>query len=285
MKKIGFIDYFIDEWHASLYPTLIREGAYKDRFDVAMAWAKIRPDGKKSLAEWCEEKNVRQAESIKEVVDACDCLVVLSPDNPEQHEELADLPLRSGKIVYIDKPISPTLTGAVALFEKAEKHGTAVMSSSALRYGSAFDTGLKSTFAGKRVHHVSTRGNGSLSIYAIHQVEMIVAAMGTGASRVMHCGSPDIQHIIIDYVDGRRSSFTLMAGQPLQASISYGENEALIINEITDHYPGFVNAMLEFFDTGIPSASMEETLEIAAILEAGVKALELPDRWVTLPSY
>ena len=49
MKKIGFIDYFIDEWHANNYPRMIRESSFKGEFDVALAWDMIKKDGKKPI--------------------------------------------------------------------------------------------------------------------------------------------------------------------------------------------------------------------------------------------
>ncbi|MGI6383974.1 MAG: Gfo/Idh/MocA family oxidoreductase [bacterium] len=142
MKKIGFIDYFIDEWHANNYPKMIRESSLKDKFDVSLAWEEITPEGKKNLDQWCQEQQVGKAASIEQVVEECDCIIVLSPDNAERHEDLADLPLRSGKPVYIDKPIAPSLAAASRLFAKAQRYGTPMMSSSALRFGSALQKAL-----------------------------------------------------------------------------------------------------------------------------------------------
>ena len=133
-KKIGFIDLFIDEWHANNYPKWIRESALKDEFDVAMAWEKYTPEGKKGLQEWCKEQNVTPASSIEEVVDNCDCICILAPSNPEVHEELAGYALKSGKPVYIDKPFAPDRAAALRMFELAAKYNTPLMSSSALRF-------------------------------------------------------------------------------------------------------------------------------------------------------
>lgn len=73
-KKIGFIDLFIDEWHANNYPKWIRESALKDEFDVAFAWEKSTPAGKKDLNAWCAEQNVTPAKSIEEVIENSECL-------------------------------------------------------------------------------------------------------------------------------------------------------------------------------------------------------------------
>ncbi|MEI7437425.1 MAG: Gfo/Idh/MocA family oxidoreductase [bacterium] len=282
MKKIGFLDYYIDEWHANNYPAMIRASSFKEQFEVAMAWEAQPVAGKKPIDDWCREQKVLKAPDLATVVRECDCLVVLSPDNAEQHEVLADLPLRSGKPVYIDKPIAPSLAAAQRLFAKAHKHGTPMMSCSALRYGSAFEQALAERAADKPVHFAATGGPGVFEIYAIHQLEMLVMALGTGASRVMQCGNRDARVMIIDYPDGRRGLFNQNSVQPFEISMQFGEGKGVSVTKMDDFFPRFIEAMLRFFDTGHPSAPEAETLEIAALIETGRKALESPDRWVSI---
>jgi len=284
MKKIGFIDYYIDEWHANNYPRMIRESSLKDRFDVTLAWEEVTPEGKQSLDQWCREHGVRKAASIEQIVEECDCILVLSPNNAERHEDLADLPLRSGKPVCIDKPIAPTLAAAKRLFEKAEAHGTPMMSCSALRFGSALEKALREEIAGQPVHFVATRGGGVFDVYAIHQIEMLVMALGTGARRVMQCGNEYSDLMLVDYDDGRRGAINLVPGHPFQLSAQYGANESVVIDQMSDFFERFVEGMLTFFDTGQSPIPMAETLEIAALIEAGNKSLETPDTWVEVPA-
>ena len=280
MKTIGFIDYYIDEWHANNYPAMIRASPFKDRFEVALAWEEQAVAGKKSIDDWCREQEVRKAPDLATLVRECDCLVVLSPDNAERHEALADLPLRSGKPVYIDKPIAPSLAAAKRLFAKARQHGTPMMSCSALRYGSEFEQALAEKVAGKTVHFASTGGPGLFENYAIHQIEMLVMALGTGAGRVMQCGNRDARVMVVDYPDGRRGLFNQNPAQPFAISLQFGEGEGVVVTRMDDFFPRFIEAMLRFFDTGKPSAPADETLEIAALIETGRKALESPDSWV-----
>ncbi len=283
MKKIGFIDHYIDNWHAGNYPKMIRESSFKDKYDVALAWQETTPEGKKPLDAWCKEHNIGMAESIKQVVKECDCLVVLSPNNGERHEDLADLPLKTGKPVYIDKPIAPSLAAAKRLFAKAEKHSTPMMSSSALRFGSALVKGLGETIGGQRVRFASARGAGVFHNYAIHQIEMIVMTLGTGAKRVMQCGNEQSKVMAIDYGDDRRGLINLVPSQPFQITIQYGDNASLVINEMNDFFQLFIEAMLKFFDTGVSPVPKAQTLEIAALVQAGQAALSKPDKWIKVP--
>lgn len=283
MKKIGFIDYFIDEWHANNYPKWISESKFKDNFEVSLAWEEFTPEGKKNLARWCAEMNVRPASSIQQVVDECDCICVLSPDNSERHEDLAALALTSGKPVYIDKTFAPSLEVAGRLFARAEKYSTPLMSSSALRYGSAFEKAL-ADIGSLPVNSVMTAGSGrSFEIYAIHQLEMLVKTLGTGARRVLQSTNGISHTMLVEYADKRRGAVNFIPGQGFQITIQYGGDKSICINQMTDFFPRFIEKMLEFFDTGIPQIPKSETLEIAALIEAGVSALKNPGEWIMVP--
>ena len=119
MKKVGFIDYFLDEWHANNYPELIKNHSGGE-FAVKYAYGKIDSPSGMTNAEWSEKYGILLCGKIEEVIEKSDVLIVLSPDNPEMHEELCDLPLKSGKLVYIDKTFAPDKTAAERIFEKAD---------------------------------------------------------------------------------------------------------------------------------------------------------------------
>jgi len=280
MKKIGFIDHFLDEWHANNYPKWIRESSLKDKFDVCYAWAEKDKDGGLTSRQWCDTQKVELAGSKKELIEKSDCIVVLSPDNPERHEDLCRDVLSSGKPVYVDKTFAPDLKTAKKLFAWAEKSNTPMFSSSALRFAKEI-ADLKANKEVTDIRFVSTRGPGQFSNYAIHQIEMIVTLMGPGAKRLMHCGIEGVPVIIIDYETKRRTMLSLLAGHPFQVSLQYGEGKGIHIPEVKGgFFQSFIEEMLGFFETGKPVVPKEETLEVMAILESGRRALERPDKWI-----
>jgi predicted dehydrogenase len=283
MKKIGFIDYHIDEWHANNYPQWIRESRKKDSFDLAYAWQEETQDDLRSLEKWCRDFKATPASSVEQVVEECDGIIVLAPSNPEVHERLADIPLQSGKPVYIDKPFAPDKATAERLFAKAAKHGTPLFSASALRFGSEIQEALNETLKGQSVDFAFSAGGGtSFAEYSIHQIEMLVMMMGTGAQRVMQCGSGQTNQMLIDYGSGRRSAMTLMPGHSFQLSVA-GDKDTVTINSMTNFFPSLIEAILQFFDTKCPPVGKEETIEIISIMEAGIKAVNEPDSWFDLP--
>ncbi len=281
-KKIGFIDYYIDEWHANNYPQMIRESTNGDSFEVALAWEEIHPEGKVHIDQWCREHGIAKAESIEQVVEECDCIVVLSPDNVERHEDLARLPLMSGKPVYVDKPFAPSLEVGKRMVELAKSHNTPLMSSSALRFDSTVQNAV-TQMSGQPARYMATFGPGTWEIYAIHQVEPIVTVMGTGAEKVMQCGNKDTNVMIIQYRDDRRAVLNQNPNFPFRFIASCSEGSIIIADNMSDFFPRFIEAMLEFFDTRETKAPLDQTLEVTAILEAGTTAISRPGEWVSVP--
>ena len=107
MMRIGFIDYYLDEWHANNYPKMLKE-ASDGEMQVSCAYGMIdSPIGGLTTDAWCEKMGIPRAHTIEEVIAGSDALVVLSPDNCEMHETLCPLPLASGKPTYIDKTFAP----------------------------------------------------------------------------------------------------------------------------------------------------------------------------------
>lgn len=122
MKKIGFIDYRIDEWHANHYPEWIKNAAEALKLDYTVAYAyasENAPDGR-TTEEWCRDFGVERCHSIDEVCQKSDVLLVLAPSNPETHLGFAKAVLPSGKPTYIDKTFAPDTATALEIFALAE---------------------------------------------------------------------------------------------------------------------------------------------------------------------
>ncbi len=277
MKKIGFIDYFLDEWHANNYPEMIEKYS-NGEMKVCYAYAHITaPSGSVSNKKWAEEKKIELLESIEDLVNKSDCIVVLSPDNPEMHEELCDIPLKSGKPVYIDKTFAPDKATAVRIFEKAEKYGTPCYSSSALRFSAELE--LIDT---SKIDKIYSEGPASLEIYSIHQIEMIVCLMKTRAEKIMYTGTRNHPSYIIKFADGRfvecyhrddeESTFAL--------TVVDADNKALKYVIKSDYFRRFIETMIEFFKNPIVPVPHEQTIDVIGIRTAVVADRETPFEWI-----
>ncbi len=278
MKKIGFIDLFIDEWHANNYPGWFSKDKRAGEFELYMAYEEYTKPGSLPLAQWCEKFGCKPAKSIAEVVEACDALCVLAPSNPEVHEKLAEIPLKSGKPVYIDKPFAPNKAAAERMFELAAKHNTPMFSSSALRFGDQLLAHVKGT-DNKPTNSVVTWGGGSnFPEYAIHQLEMIVSVLGTGAKRIMYYGNGNTDMAAIEYNDNRRA--TLNMCKVGFGAIACGDTSSLVMPNMTNTFENLIAAILDFYAGGATPVPKEQTIEIAAMLDTVIRASKDPGKWL-----
>ncbi len=284
MKKIGFIDFFLDEWHANNFPTWIRDNCKlvgRD-MEVAYAWAETAAPSGVDTAAWCAKFQVEQLASLEEVVEKSDYLIVFSPDHPENHEKLARLPLMSGKATYIDKTFSPDLRSGARMFELAGKYNTPMFSSSALRNAKELAGFLEDPASRDQLEFVAATGPGKYANYAVHQFEMIVALLGPGASRVKSLSSAHGGLLSVEYPGGRRASMLQMSSAPFQVLLQFKSGESKFVGECSEIFTRQIHSLLDFFETGNPPVPKEETLEIMALIEAGRNAMANNDTWITV---
>jgi hypothetical protein len=278
MKKIGFIDYFLDEWHAEKYPEWI-EKVSGGKMKVAYAYGKTNIEGKLSNADWSRKKGIQLLDSIEAVVEQSDYLIVLSPDHPEYHEELSHLPLRSGKPTYIDKTFAPDRATAVRMFELADKHGTPMYSTSALRFAAEY-SGLEK----QGLESICSLGPGKFENYSIHQVEPIVSLMGPDVKRVMWMGTANTPALLIQYPDGRQGTINLYGWEcPFSMALNYQAGQSSFLKIESNFFGAFIENLISFFESGKPVVPQAETIAIATILEYGMKAAKTPYQWLELP--
>ncbi len=279
-KKIGFIDHFLDEWHANNYPKFIKD-AVGDEFVVAYAYAEKDKENGLTTDAWCEKFGVQKCDTVDEVVEKSDVLIVLSPDHPERHWDLCQKPLRSGKPVYVDKTFALSKQTAQDIADIAHTSGTPFFSSSALRFATELDG-----FNKENVCFVNSRGPGNFDTYGIHQLEPIVMLLGSGAKRVMSVGSGMFETLVIEFENNRSAvlSHYGWGGIDFNMTVTYADGKTVNIPRMSDTFPNFIKAMCDFFRTGEVKVPNEETVSIMGIIEAGNKAIaeakSNPGAWI-----
>ena len=278
MRKVGFIDYYLDEWHANNYPEFIKN-ASDGRYEVCYAYGMIDSPNEGSMTnkEWAEKYGVELFETIEEVVEKSDILIVLSPDNPEMHEELCDLPLKSGKPVYVDKTFAPDRETALRIFANADAHSTPCYSSSALFYASELDD-----INSDNVYKVYSRGPGVYDIYSIHQIEPVLKLMKTDPKRIMFLGDKEHPSYVIEFADGRFAEFYQGMWIDFEISVTDKENNMVIYTVKSDYFKIFIKNLVGFFDTGVVPVPHRQTVNVVATIDAGRKSAEKPFEWVEI---
>lgn len=275
--KIGFIDYYLDEWHANNFPTWIKEYS-NGEMEVAYAYAKIDSpkEGGLTTDAWCKEHNIPRVNTIEELVEKSDAIIVLSPDNAEFHEELCQIPLKSGKPVFVDKTFTDTKAAAIRLADLAKAHNTPCYSASSLMFAEEFTSIERGS-----VQNIVSFSPGVLQIYAVHQIEPIMYLMGQDVDKVIFTGTAEKAAYTLSYPDGRRAHLSHHgwgASHGMIMDFKNGDAKNVMIQ--SDFGRVSTEDMLNFFKTGKVTIPLEDTIKVMAVIEAVLKAAKTPDTWV-----
>ncbi|WP_373230677.1 Gfo/Idh/MocA family protein [Cohnella sp.] len=277
MNRVGFIDYFLDEWHANHYPLWI-EQASGGTMKVTCAYGEINAPNGRDNAAWCRDMGIELLPTIEAVIESSEYLIVLSPDHPEFHEELALLPLQSGKPTYVDKTFARDRETASKMFEWAAKHNTPLYSSSALRFAPEYKE-----VRGKAIDTLCSQGPGKYANYGVHQIEPIVSLMGPRAKRVMSIGTILTPALLIDFPDGRQATLHHIQNSPFLITLQFEGGHSARITAEADFFAAFIDNLEQFFRTGISTVDPEETIAVITLIEYGLKAMQTPYEWIELP--
>lgn len=281
MKTIGLIDYYLDEQHANEYPELIAKET--DRLKVTYAFAVMNsPTGCLTTDQWCAKNGIKRANTVEEVTDQCDFILILSPDHPEQHENLCRVPLMSGKRVYVDKMLATNRAAAIRIFELADKYYTPVYSSSALRFSKELDNISTDT-----VSFIDSRGPGNFTTNGINQFEILLHLMGTEVKKVMFIGNKLSPSFLVEYINGRRAITSCFDSKcSYNLAIQYGDGKeishTLIIPDLTEYYDRSINKMVHYFLTGEVPVPPEQTIAVISMMDSAYKAIGKPCEWIPI---
>ena len=225
------------------------------------------------------ETVVSDPTGMVEDIDAV--LIVDDTGHGASHVELARPFLTAGIATFIDKPMTLAYEDAVALFDLAERHGAPLMSCSALRYAVELHALRARLGELGALSSVVSIGPGDWYYYGVHAVEQLVATIGTGATWVHRHAFPQRDIAVIGYENGPTAVVQTLrdAGYLFQLTC-YGEN-IWTHTEITDadgFYRNTMAAVLDMAQTGRASLAKAETLEVLAILHAGLRSAETGGR-------
>jgi len=210
--------------------------------------------------------------SIAELLARCD-VVLLESNDGRVHLEQALPVFKSGKRVFVDKPVAGSLAHAVALFDAAQKYKVPMFTSSSLR----FTVKTQEVRSGKYGKVVGVEAYSPCALepthpdlfwYGIHGVETLFTLMGTGCETVVRVSTPGTDVAVGTWKDGRVGSFRGNRA----SSGKYGASVFLEKGmQTVDDFKGYdllLVEILKFFKTGLAPVTPEETLELFAFMEA-----------------
>ena len=210
--------------------------------------------------------------SIDELLKRCDAVLLESNDG-RVHLEQALPVFKSGKRVFIDKPIAGSLAQCIALFEAAKRYRAPMFSSSSLR----FTTNTAVILSGKYGNVLGAETYSPCSLepthpdffwYGIHGVEQLITLMGTGCETVVRVNTPGTDVAVGTWKDGRVGTFR----GNRDSSYAFGADVFFKKSvQRVDDYKGYglmLGEIAKFFKGGGVPVAPEETIEIFAFMEA-----------------
>ncbi len=270
MKKIGFVDYYISEWHANNYPLWIDKVCKKLGYDYKVCYAYAEKydssyDGR-NTDKWCEDFGVEKCNTIKELCDKSDFVIVLAPSNPETHVRLCQEAFQAGKRCYVDKTFAEDYKSAKAIFDCADKYGVKFFSTSALRYADELQSY-------KNEKRISVKGGGSnFDEYIIHQIEMAVRVIGTGAVSAVAENTEQGIKVQISYPDDRAATLLFDSRYDFEADVTDKSGKTTHQKIESSFFDTLIEKIILFFETGNVDFDTNDTLEVIKIREGAILA-------------
>ncbi len=231
-----------------------------------------------------------------EIVDSIDALlkkvdvVLLESVDGRPHLEQVKPVFKAKKPVFIDKPVADSLADAVEIYRLAKKSGTPCFSSSSLR----FSAGIRAVRGNPKFGDIlGCDAYGPCSIephhpdlfwYGIHGVETLFTIMGPGCVSVTRVETENTEFVTGAWKDGRVGTFRgIRKGNADYGAMVFGSKSIGPSGGFSGYEPLAVE-ICQFFVSGRPPVTAEETLEIYAFMEAADESKRQGGKPVTLKS-
>jgi hypothetical protein len=223
--------------------------------------------------------------SIEDLLKQVD-VVLLETNDGRRHLEQVLPVLKAGKRVFVDKPITASLSDAVAMFEASKKYKVPLFSASSLRYIKGVEDLDKSTVLGADTFSPATieKTHPDLFWYGVHGVETLFTVMGTGCKSVTRTHTDQTDVVVGTWADGRIGTFRgTRSGKHEYGGTVYTVSGNKVLGPYAGYEP-LLKEIITYFETGNVPVSPDETLEIFAFMEAADESKRQGGAPVTLAS-
>lgn len=277
--KIGIIG--LDTSHSTAFTKFLNGADKKEEFKDFKIVAAY-PYGSKTIKssfdripgyiKQVEELGVEIVPSIAELLKKVDC-VLLETNDGNLHLEQANEVFKSGKIMFIDKPIGASLAQTIAIFELSKKYNVPIFTSSALRFvkqAQKLRNGELGRVIGADCYSPATKepSHPDFGWYGIHGVETLFTVMGTGCVSVNRMSSDSTDVVVGKWADGRIGTFRgIQQGKSGYGGTAFTTTGIVPVGTY-EGYESLLSEILNFFRTRVVSVSEKETVEIFTFMEA-----------------
>ncbi len=226
-----------------------------------------------------DEFKVEIVASIDQLLKKVDVVLLESVDG-RVHLEQAIPVFKSGKPVFIDKPIAASLADTIKIFELAKKHEVPCFSSSSKRFNERLQSLSSDPVIGKIKQCDASggikplKGHPELFFYGIHGLEMLFTVMGPDCQSVTW--KDDV--VTGTWSDGRVGTFR-QGDYVVKVTGDKGSAESGGGN-----YGALVDEICQFFRTGKAPVAAEDTISLVAFMVAAEESKQTGGKPVSIKS-
>lgn len=225
-----------------------------------------------------EECGVKFVDTPEQMIGKVDGILIESVDGTV-HLERARPFIEAGIPTYIDKPFACSVRDAEAIASLAAKKNVPLFSSSSLRFALEVVAVKKATdelgppvavdiygAQGKKVH------NPGWFDYGIHSIEMLFTLLGPGFREIKYVAAGAGEHSTGTWKGERVGSVTIAPKSDF--GFTYIGEKGTRAQTINGDfiYRELVKEIVQFFKSGKPPVTIDETVEIVRYIEAVNKA-------------
>jgi hypothetical protein len=268
-----------DTSHVIAFTTILNDPNHKDHVagarvvaaykggspDLPSSWDRVE----KYAAELQSKFGVEIVPDIATLLGKVDAVLLESVDGRVHLAQFREI-ARSGKPVFIDKPLASTLEDAREIAAIAKKYGVRWFSSSALRYSSLLPELRKDRVDGALVWGpgpLEATHQLDLSWYGIHAVEILYALTRTYG--------PDAEVVTGRWKDGRVAGIRLSRPHGGYGAVAFsGKEIRQAQKDLYTGYRGLVEQIVLFFQSRVPPVPEQETLEMFSFMDAAQRSRE-----------
>lgn len=280
MKKIGILD--IDTSHPAAWIPIERELGYEvvGFYDSGAVHTSEYAD------QFAKEHNLQRFQDAEALADAVDIVIIHSCDW-DQHIAKAELFIRAGKAVFIDKPMAGSLSDLHKLVEWEAK-GARITGGSSMLYAREIAAYHQQTANEEslRAHTVFSGCGVDDFNYGIHAYSAAFAVLGFNWEKVRTAdeGKQQVTHIV--WKNGRQAIITVgkHAWLPTHLTLISDKKVEQIQLAIDDIYRPILVASLPWLagETETPPHPMADLIQPEVVALASLRSRAQQGRWVSI---
>jgi predicted dehydrogenase len=232
---------------------------------------------------------VRLHESSASMAKNVDAFIIHSIDGRKHRHQLESL-LPYGKPVFVDKPFAASLDDVEAMFDAADSALVPVFSSSLYRFRPSLRPLLEADL-GRRLHVQSVGPchteptHPDWFWYGIHPAEALFTVLGPRFISVKRTKSTDADVLTGVWEDGSIGTVLGLRAGPMPARVTIHAERGTITQDAddttafgaADDYTPLIEAVLNFFRSGVPPVSREETVALFRFLDSAQRSSGSPN--------